>query len=266
MKNRILVALLFLFITGLDADHKWKTYAYSGYAWSKKAGIVNPAPLYFTNVLPGDTDDSNLSNANFIGIALHYNLNRFHTLGASYESYATFNYQKFHNRGSLAVEDIDLNSGYERQFFMNHQSAMLEGYLKFPARWGVILGGLNITPLVGAAVGVGINNLFGFEAISFRREDFVNDTLITSIAKNNIKKGMAWRIETGLNFESCNSNVSFGVSYRYYDGGRFATSNLYLTNGYSLIAPPIDSLTVLPPWTGKFKTNQIKMYINVSFD
>lgn len=256
MITRFLLVIVLIFLqSDLAAQPKWHTYAYSGYAWSKKAGIVNPAPLIFANVAPSDTDDSSLSNANFVGIALHHDLNKWQSLGLSYESYATFNYQKYHENGSPMQDN--LGSVFLRLFFMNHQSVMLESYLKMPKHWQVQLGGLKVTPLVGLGVGVGINNLFNFQALSYDAD--IEGTEIASIAKNNIEKSFAWRIETGLNFASLSSNVSFGLAYRYYDGGRFATSNFYLFN----IA---QGFAILPPWTGKFKTNQIKMYINVNFD
>lgn len=247
--------IVLLFDCRFALGNSWQTYVYSGYAWSKMTGMTNPAPLFFANVASGDTDDSNLSNANYIGIALHCDFNKWQTLGVSYESYATFNYQGYHENGNPMLDN--LNSLYLREFMMNHQSAMLESFFKLPEKMRVLLGGFKITPLVGAAVGVGINNLFNFQAISY--DPVINGTQVGSIAKNNIEKSFAWRIETGLKFVSLNSNVSFGLSYRYYDGGRFATSDFYLFE-------PDSGFTILPPWTGKFKTNQIKMYINVSFD
>src|SRR3990167_10885076 len=54
--------------------YRWSTYSYTGYAWSKKAGIVNPEPTFFTNTAEDDNDNGGLSNTPFGGVSLQRNM------------------------------------------------------------------------------------------------------------------------------------------------------------------------------------------------
>jgi hypothetical protein len=263
VKNRFIISALTIFLwQSLRADftpqaqYKWHSYAYAGYAWSLNAGIVNPDPAVFANVAPGDNDNATLSNTSYGGVALHHNFNEWYTLGFSFESYGAFTYQRFHTNGNPMLEYLGPN--YLREFLMDHQAAMIEAHFKFPAELAVFRHTLKIAPVCGVGVGVGINNLYNFATISLNPNAV--GTQFTSIANNNISKSFAWRIEAGVNFASLESNVSFGVSYRYDDGGEFASGTLYE------FASGQDALTYLPAWRGRLKTNQIKMYINVNFD
>ena len=240
----------------LEQKLQWQNYAYGGYAWSKLAGITNPAPDIFANVAPGDTDDSSLSNAPFFGLAVHHGLTNWCTIGVCYEIYAVFNYQKYHLNGNPMQEGIGPN--YVREFLMNHQAVMLETYLKPPKSVCWSTNNLVIAPQAGVGFGVGINNLFSVATISYLPDS--GNTGYTSIAQNHISKSFAWHIELGLNLASLNSNFSFGASYRYDYGGKFKTGTLYeFSRGPN-------GLNYLPAWNGQLKTNQVKLYINVNFD
>ena len=89
------------------------------------------------------------------------------------------------------------------------------------------------------------------------------DTDVTSVCANRISKSLAWRIEAGLKFDSLDSHVSFGVSYRYYCGGQFASGTTYM---FTDLANAGAIYNNLPSWKGVLKTNQIKLYINANFD
>lgn len=240
----------------IKPERNWHTYAYTGYAWSQKAGIVNPDPAVFANVASGDTDNANLANTSFAGLSLHYNASNSFTLGFSFEKFGTFTYQKYHLNGNPMREGI--GPSYVRQFLLNHQAAMLEARLKMPDHLSVELGYIKVMPLVMFGIGVGINNVYNFATISYNPD--LEQTAYTSIANNNISTCFAWHIETGLDFASLLSDTAFGVSYRYDYGGKFASGTLYE------FASGMDALTYLPAWRGTLKTNQIKLYINVNFD
>lgn len=260
----LLIILLNTFcVSRLIADLQnktWHNYAYSGYAWCKKAGIVNPDPAVFIED-PLLGDDAIMRNAPFVGVALHRSITNWLDVGFSFEAYATFAYQKFHD--NLDISDLPIENlffQYQRQLSLQHQSAMLEFFPKTPQACRVRLGNIQITPLVGAAVGVGINNVYNFQAIT---HDFLTgETNVTSLANNNIYKSLAWRIETGIRFASLESNLAFGISYRYYCGGQFESGTRYMLNDTFNQG----NIYTLPAWKGTLKTNQIKLYINVSFD
>jgi hypothetical protein len=262
---------IFLLLIGLPSfyqtnffaqEYVWHSYAYTGYAWSKKAGFTNPDITVFRRPANGN-DDNFLRDAPFGGMALHRTVLPWLDLGFSYDFYAIFAYQKFH-QATLSISPpapIEFLTGqYQRQFSLQHQSAMVECFLKMPQDWRVMRDYLQVRPLIGGAVGVGINNLFGFQTIY--HDYFSLITNITSIAQNHISKSFAWRFEGGVKFESLDSNLSFGISYRYYDGGQFSTGTKYMMHGLSKPGTILN----LPAWKGTLKTNQIKLYININFD
>ncbi len=262
MRKAFLILFLIIFYNAnLHAqDYTWHSYAYSGYAWSKKAGFINPDPTIFATPTEGN-DDNILRNAPFGGMALQRSIFSWLDFGFSYDFYAIFAYQKFHNSALQQIESLEFLSGqYQRQFSLQHQSAMVDLFLKFPKSWCIARNDLLFSPVVGGSVGVGINNMMGFRTIN--HNFFAQNTNITSIAKNNISKSWAWRLEAGLKFESLNSNLAFGVTYRYYCGGRFTSGTKYMLG--DIFSP--GEIVYLPAWQGVLKTNQIKLYININFD
>lgn len=244
------------------STHKWNSMAYLGYAWSKKTGVVNPDPNIFQKVALGDTDDNVLSNVPYAGMSLIRNVCDWLKIGVSFETYGLFAYQKSHLNGiapsGSIVEFVGPN--YTRSFVISHQSVMLDSYLVLPEKCRTRLGNTIIKPVFGGGVGIGISNLFNFQAVSY---DIVHsDTQITTIGSNHIQKSLAWCVESGIDFQSIDSEVSVGVSYRYYNGGEFKSGNRFQLNdlfneGRSFI---------LPPWSGRIKANEIKMYININFN
>lgn len=243
-------------------SYRWSSYAYGGYAWSKKAGISNPLPAKFANVADSDTDNDDIANTPFFGVSLQRNFNDFVSGGFSYEIYTLFNYQRYHANVSGSIEIFGADK-YVRQFLMNHQAAMLEGYLKLPSVYSVELGSLQVAPLLGGGVGVGISNLFNFGTVGQSNGIVgVYDVYYKTVGSNHISKSMAWRIEAGLRFKSLESNFAFGVAYRYYHGGTFHSGPRYLFSGGIFI----DQVLELPDWSGTLKSNQLKMYLEVDFN
>lgn len=244
-----------------NENYKWNTRGYSGYAWTKKASVKNPDPTSFEKVAILDTDDGELSNVPFGGFAVLRNCYDWLSVGFSFESYGLFAYQRSHINSQANASTIEIvGPNYSRSFTLSHQSAMAESFFKFSEKWRVLLGNMQIKPVLGGGVGVGITNLFGFQTCSFNPIN--DDTQITTIGANHIKKSLAWRVETGLNFQTINSEVSFGISYRYYYGGKFASGTRYQFNDLINVGKVLD----LPAWTGSIKANEMKMYISVDFN
>lgn len=243
-------------------SNNWTSFAYSGYTWSKNAGIVNPDPAVFTSVGPGDTDDSTVSNCPFSGTSLVRNVNDWLVIGMSYEVYGLFTYQRYHADGiaATAPQREILGPNYVRSFSLSHQSVMTQFYLKLPKAWKTTLGKTNIRPVLGGGVGIGITNFFDFQTLSYDVE--TGDTAITTLGANNINKSFAWRVECGVNFKTINSGTSFGINYRYYHGGKFSSGSRYQLND----TQSEGSVIGFPPWTGVIRANQIKLYISVEFN
>lgn len=259
------ICVIFLTSAAQDSEHaayyKWNSRGYSGYAWAKNAEITNPDPASFENVAENDTDDGKLSNVPFGGFAILRNLYDWLSLGFSFETYGLFAYQRSHlNSFSTATTKELVGKNYSRTFTLSHQSVMAESFLKLPKKWRVALGNMQIRPVLGGGIGVGITNLFDFQTCSF--DPVHSDTQLTTIGENNIKKSLAWRLETGINFQTIGSDVSFGISYRYYHGGKFASGTRYQFNDILNLG----KVLVLPAWTGVIKANELKMYISVDFN
>ncbi len=243
-----------------DNFHVWSVYAYTGYAWSKNAGIVNPDPFIFANVAANDTDDGNLSNAPFGGVSFQRNISDWFSIGCCYEIYAMLNYQRYHINGTPAQEN--LGPKFMRQFLLNHQSFMLEAYLRLPEKWHLMLNCFTVKPLFSAAFGVGINDLFNFGTIASSRY-FSGSINYDTVGSNFIAKSLAWRLEAGLRFSPPDSNHAFGVAYRYYCGGGFQSGQRYQFNA---LFDFNSTLRILPPWKGVLKANELKIYIETDFD
>jgi hypothetical protein len=262
----LILFLIFTFISNSFAQEcLWHAYAYSGYAWCKKTGFnnpdrINPEGQRVFIFDPNLNDDNVLRNAPFGGMALHRSVNSWLRLGFSFDSYATFAYQKFHTVLLPAALVEVLWDQYQRQFSLQHRSAMFDCYLQTPASWQVTVGAISIIPQIGGSVGVGINNMYNFQTIT--HNIIAQDTDVTTIGANHISKSLAWRIEAGIKFNSLESNVSFGVSYRYYCGGEFKSGTRFMFNDISNEG----TIYNLPAWRGVLKTNQIKLYINANFD
>lgn len=268
LKLRYLLVLFFClsFVASNSTCHtKWHSYAYSGYAWSKKANFTNPDSHVFT-VSPSGNDDNAFSHVPYAGIALHHTVLAGLELGFSYDCYAVLAFQKFHSFGNSYFPVIVkpgqevLYKDYQRQFSLQHQTVMCDLFLNLPEKWRVVYNYFVMEPLLGCSIGLGINNMFNFQTITPDVVFFSTD--VTTISNNIITKNFAWRLEAGLKFSSQDSNIAFGVSYRYDDGGKFHSGTRYMLND----GINNGQIYNLPAWTGVFKSNQIKLYINVNFD
>lgn len=267
MKKIYLIGVNLIFLSNMaqevrpDDHYQWNSRGYSGYAWAKNAGVVNPDLASFENVAANDTDDGKLSNVPFGGFAVLRNLYDWLSLGFSFETYGLFAYQRSHLNSFSAITTKEfVGKNFSRTFTLSHQSAMIEMFLKLPKKWRVMLGNMQIKPVLGGGLGVGITNLFDFQTSSFDVVHF--DTQLTTIGENNIKKSLAWCFETGINFQTISSDVSFGISYRYYHGGKFASGTRYQFNDILNLGKTL----VLPAWTGVIKANELKIYISVDFN
>jgi len=247
----------------LVQSYQLSSYAYTGYAWSKSSNVTNPDPTIFATVSSNDTDHGGLSNSPFSGVSLQYNFCDWCSCGFSYEMYALWSYQRYHINGNPQQE---LSSGdYLRQFLMNHQAAQIEGYLKLPRRYQLVIKNfLNVTPLIGAGMGVGISNLFNFGTIAKKGSSSSEINYVT-VGSDYINKSFAWHLEAGLKFSSLDSNFSFGLAYRYYDGGNFTSGTRYQINGETGIAS-LDSVLILPGWSGNVVANELKLYVEFDFN
>lgn len=237
--------------------YQWTNSSYVGYAWSLKSGIVNPDVSKFSKVAPGDTDNIPLTNVSYAGISLGKHVFKWLEIKFSYEIFNSFNYQSYHAGGSLPGQTA-LDTNFLRSFAVLHQSALLNFYLDWPKRWGVSLGDLVLKPVIGTGLGVGINQMSGFQTFTFTGTPPVASLSTQGLI--NINNSLAWYVNLGVAFQPKGTSASFGLAYRYYNGGKFISSTKYVVSDSSE-----EALIDLAAWTGTIRTNQLKLFLDFDF-
>lgn len=236
--------------------YKWINSAYVGYGWPMRPGLVNPDEAKFHKVGPGDTDDIAMTGASYSGILLGKQVSTWLTLGISYDIYNNFNYQGYHTNGVSAVDGSQIN--FMRSFSITHQSMLFNFYLHFPKSSKKMVGKIGITPILGGGLGIGINNMSSFQTFTFTGNPV--ETKLTTLALINTKSSLAGYFNLGVGFSPEGTPANFGIGYRCYYGGTFSSGNKYTINDSHEA-----ELLILPPWTGKLKVNQIKIFLDFDF-
>ena len=237
--------------------YQWCNSSYVGYAWPMKAGVQNPDVTKFNKVAPGDSDDLKLSNVSYAGISLGRQVCDWLILSASYEIYNSFNYQNYHQGGYMPTDLIN-PVDFMRIFTVVHQSILANGYFDLPAKAQKEVGTLILKPVLGAGLGVAINQMTSFQTLTFVGSPQVAE--LSTFGMINFKNSLAWYLNLGLSFQPKGTSANFGFGYRYYSGGTFASSSKYVINDADQVGR-----VELRPWTGKIKTNQLKLFLDFSF-
>lgn len=275
IKYLILVSLLVSSFTDLLADvvslaahnestavsYKWTNSAYVGYAWSLSAGVTNPDTTIFKQ--HADGDDGTLANTSYAGIALTRYLYDWLSFGFAYEIYNNFAYQNIHV--SEAVSPAPQNSAelfgnkFTRSFSVGSQSALFIVFFNLPDRYKPKFLSCLVEPVFGVGVGPGINYMSGFQTVGLTAEAPFHQ--ISTIGTANVKTSLAWYLNLGIGFKPSNTAATFGLGYRYYVGGQFASGSQFVfydaDNGGDLVTAV--------PWTGSIRTNQINLFLDFDF-
>lgn len=239
---------------GNGDDNGWNACAHMGHAWSLKSGLANPDTAVFATLASTDTDDAKLNKASFVGLGLNKQLWSWLSAGVSYDLYSGFSYRAFHKGGTTGTVE-KTGAVYSRSFDVNHSSAMLNVNLNLPEDWRMEVGSMSISPALGGGVGIGVNEVANFKAI---------DALgvITTSAANNSKASLAYHACGGLQFQAEDSNVGFGLNYRYYYGGKFASAGKYV---FATTGTAATDETSAKAWEGKVKAHQLQFALNWAF-
>ena len=240
-----------------DDSNGWNACVHTGHAWSLKSGVKNPDTAVFGVAVETALDDAKIGKSSFAGLALSKNLWSWLSAGVSYDLYSGFNYRAYH-KGATAVVDTagkeQVTAAFERSFDLNHSSALFNVNLSLPEDWRMDVGSMSISPALGAGVGIGVN-----EVANFRMLDSAG--AVRTVADNNSKASLAWHACGGLNFQAEDSNVGFGLNYRYYYGGKFASAGKYMLNNAANIAGEVTAKA----WEGKVKAHQLQFALNWAF-
>jgi len=256
-----------------EVVNSWDTDAYFGYAFSMNNHLNNPSAVQFNQgVVPADSDNNpestKMGYAALVGLGINYNVCSWFTLGVSGELYTPFTYALAQSGATAATgagtagDAENLGQNYLRSFTLNHQAFLFNVYFHLPERLAWNVGGVNVTPLIGAGVGVGLNKVTNFQATGWSTTTASTGLLQnTTIALPNLKAAVAWQATAGLNFQPEGSDMSFGVTYRFKDEGKFSTGTQYQLNDNLNLG----EVVTLDAWTGKLRTNEVAMFINFEF-
>lgn len=241
-------------------DYKWVSSSYVGYAWSLNTNLTNSNPKLFNTAANGDNTD--FGNVPYAGFSLGRKISRFFKLAISYDVYGALTYRRYHPTGTAPTPAAGvevLGIPYSRSFNLDHQGVLFNAVLEPPKQFEVVIQEMHIKPAISGGVGFGVSKVKAFQALGF--DDTPPFSQITTIGATNVTKKLAWQVTAGLSLCPRNSAVSFGLAYRYYDGGKFESSDVFVLNDAYNLGLPVK----LTAWQGVFRSNQIKMYINAEF-
>ena len=253
---------------------KWYCDAQIGHGWTRCVGLgTNPNAVYWDNATEGY--EGNLGRTGFIGLLVGRQMCNWSALEFEYNLFQTMNYQKYQTTSDSSTSSF---TGNKRMRFFNvsHQSALFNFKMLLPKDWAITARGFRIEPTVGAGVGVGINNVSNFYTVGYNRLDDVafstSGTAITStdsiylgstssIALPAQHIGLAWQVNSGLMFQPENSETTFGLIYRYYEGGKFASDSKVMSNTVDGLGAQV----YVAPWIGKIKMHQLIFKVECPF-
>jgi len=268
-----------------DMMSRWDTDVTLSYAFSMNSNFTNPSAAQFNvaTAATGADADSNPDNAKLgdavgLGLCINYRCCSWFDVGISGDLYSPFEYAVSHTGGTLATARGTAGGGevlggvystgtvaapYARSFTLNNQSFMFNVYLHLPERLAFGVGHMNITPLIGGGVGVGLNKVSNFASTGWSNTTPASGVLqLTTLAAPHLKASVAGQAVAGLDFAPEGSDMSFGVAYRFYYGGKFSTGTSYQLND-TLNGGAV--VTTLDAWTGRLMTNQVAMFLNFEF-
>ena len=248
----------------------WRAGVNTGYLRAKLT-LDNPSGVQFNTATTPAGDPNNSSNAGVVGLSLDRNLFcDWLSAGLSYDVYSQFNYDEYVTANTQATGSgagtheilAAAAAPYARSFALNHQSAMFNLNFHVPADWALSVRSMNVSPVLGAGVGAGISRVVNFQSVGWSSATASSGVLqVTTLAPNNSHVSVAWQATAGFNFQPADSSLSFSFIYRYYEAQKYETSNQFMLNDVTNGG----DLATLSAWTGKIKTQQVRMCLDFEF-
>lgn len=191
--------------------------------------------------------------------------------GVSYEFYTPFYYARHETGAALATGAValpaeNLGQNYERSFTLNNQSALFNLEFGLPRNWAWEVCSTSITPILGAGVGLGVNTVSNFQAVGWSTTGTVGTGVLqlTTISRPKTHVSFAWQVNAGFNFRPVDSDLSFSLAYRFYDGGHFETQSSFMLND-NVSAIDFGKEVELTAWTGRLRANEVVMSLDFQF-
>ncbi len=230
--------------TAVD-ENPWYASIGTGFSWTQLPGIDNPDPSIWDASAQGY--NSSLGNRGFYTFEVGKQVHQYIDVSVMYMNHETFNYQMFQSGTSNTMGFT--GDQRNRYFNLNNRSLLVSGFLH-PDHSVYQLSTVNMKPFIGAGIGYALNQVNNFYTVG---STLVNGTAIgstDSIGNKVNTNSFAWQGSVGLNFSPENSHLSLDAGYRYYDGGKFNTSNHIYVQGASGFGTSV-------AWSGKLQANQL---------
>ncbi len=238
----------------------WYGLVGAGYAFSRKAGIDVGSDWD-----PSDQGyDAKFTNSPFFFIGFGRTFCSWIDFDVTYSYYQPLHYQKYQTTTAPATPPPGFAGPARTRFFdLDHQNLMFDltldttSWFCFGDCWG-----LNIRPIVGGGIGVGINTVSNFHTVGFEGDGGTTVGSTTSIGDPRRTTAFAWQVLAALRFGVCNCcPFSFDIGYRYYNGGRFNGPTSVVSNTATFAGSQIP----VSAWKGKFKANEVYFALNYGF-
>jgi len=238
------------------------------------AHLDNPNTAQF-NTTSGVTSDNNSTKlsklASGVGLAVYRDCFwDWLQAGVSYEFYTPLYYAKHETNAAISTgvavgaATEYLGPNYERSFTLNNQSALFNLEFGLPRNWAWEVGSMSITPIIGAGVGLGVNTVSNFQAVGWSAATGSSNLQLTTISRPKTHVSFAWQVNAGFNFRPVDSDLSFSLAYRFYDGGHFETQSNFMLND-SVSAIDFGKEVALTAWTGRLRANEVVMCLDFQF-
>ena len=255
----------------------WRGVGYIVAAIPMDCDIVNPSTVQFNQPADTSTDNAKLGKlSSGVGLGVYRDFFcEWLQAGVTYEFYAPFYYAKHQADATAATGLTDspavsaetLGANYERSFTLNNQSAMFNLEFSLPRNWSWETCNMSISPMLGAGVGLGVNTVSNFQAVGWS-SNVTSGTpagvlQLTTVSRPKTHVGVAWQVNAGFNFRPVDSDLSFALAYRYYNGGKFSTQSSFMLND-NVLADQGNEIA-LTAWTCKLRTNQVVMCLDFQF-
>jgi len=225
----------------------------TGYSKSKTTDLKVDTS-FWDPAIQGYNDDMGSSELYTVGAGVQ--VNNFLTIALDATRRPDYQYSKFQTpSGPQPVGFIGTKT---RKFDFDNTSIMLNalvygaGFPHHRLDWST--QNVLIQPFVGVGIGVAYNTVSDFHSVSDSTVQGAKQ--VFSVANSHTISQFAWQLLAGLNM-TLHKRFLVDMGYRYFDGGNFESNNyVYQVQG-------LNSGLVVPPWKGKFRTNEA--FVNFSY-
>lgn len=231
----------------------WQAFGGAGFAWSMDANIC--AGSDWAQGAEGFCGKLGESPFYFVGFSKNI-WRDWLNIGFKYTAYNGFTYQKHQTRTAAFSADFPYLN-YTRSFDLDNTSYLFN--VNFIPQFEC-LENKYVAPVVGFGLGISHFILKHYTTVGYTT---INDIAVGSTAtlgKYNTNNSFAAEATVGLQ-SVCSENVSFGVFYNFYYGGRFSGPCRVIENGLTTQGAEV----AISRFCGTLKTNQLAFKLEWNF-